>query len=158
LGLALLHRQDVAGEEAFYFLIKEEYCQGHQEARRWRVDEWRQDQGSDGYDRHNRHWMELIIKRRSAGDATSTSLPVSEFFYMASTNPEKFRQFVFNSSFLQRYEVDAETAARIQNDDEAITEFALSWLKSVLFGDAEVKVKPEAIQALKAGKRETAKE
>ena len=75
LGLALLHRQDTPGEEAFYFLIKEDYCQGHREEKRWRVDEWRADQGSDGYDRHNRNWMELIIKRRSAGDATSTALP-----------------------------------------------------------------------------------
>ncbi len=152
LGLALLHRQQTAGHEAFYFLVKEAYCQGHQEAKQWRVDDWRQDQGSDGYDEHNRKWMELIIQRRSAGDATSTSLPVSEFFYMASTNPEKFRQFVFGSSFLKRYQVDEETAARILTDDEAMTEFALSWLKSVLFGDSDVKVRPEAVAALKGGK------
>ncbi|MEO5363607.1 MAG: YkgJ family cysteine cluster protein, partial [Magnetococcus sp. DMHC-8] len=138
LGLALLHRQQTAGEEVFYFLVKEDYCLGHQEERHWRVDEWRRDQGSDGYDERNRKWMELIIKRRSAGDATSTSLPVSEFFYMASTNPDKFRQFVFGSTFLQRYQVDAETVERIRTDDEAMTEFALAWLKSVLFGDQEV--------------------
>lgn len=155
LGLALLHKQDATQDEAFYFLIKEEYCQGHHEPQHWQVDAWRADQGSDGYDQHNRNWMEFVIKRRSAGDATSTSLPVSEFFYMASTNPEKFREFVFNSSFLQRYQVDEATAARIQTDDEAMTEFALSWLKSVLFGDPDVQVKPEAIQALKAGKKRT---
>ncbi|MEO5339601.1 MAG: YkgJ family cysteine cluster protein [Magnetococcus sp. MYC-9] len=154
LGLALLHRQQAAGDETFYFLIKEEYCQGHQEEKQWQVDEWRQDQGSDGYDERNRKWMELIVKRRSAGDATSTSLPVSEFFYMASTNPEKFRQFVFNSSFLKRYQVDEETAARLREDDEAMTEFALSWLKSVLFGDEEVKVRPEAFAALRTRKSE----
>lgn len=154
LGMALLHRQHATEDEAFYFLIKEAYCQGHQEPQQWQVDAWRQDQGLEGYDEGNRQWMELIIKRRSAGDATSTSLPVSEFFYMASTNPAKFRAFVFNSTFLKRYQVDEETAARIATDDEAMTLFALSWLKSVLFGDQDVPVKPEAIEALKA--RQTA--
>lgn len=158
IGLALMHRQaatDQEGsqDEAFYFLIKEDFCKGHQEEKTWRVDAWRQDQGSDGYDEHNRNWMEVIVKRRSAGDATRTSLPVSEFFYMASTNPEKFREFVFNSSFLKRYQVDEETAARIREDDVALTEFAFSWLKSALFGDREVKVRPEAIEALKTQKK-----
>ncbi|MBF0183595.1 MAG: YkgJ family cysteine cluster protein [Magnetococcales bacterium] len=153
LGLALLHRQKATEDEAFYFLIKEDFCLGHREEKQWQVDEWRQDQGSDGYDEHNRNWMEFIIKRRSAGDGVSTSLPVSEFFYMASTNPDKFRQFVFQSSFLQRYHVDEAQAERIRHDDEALIDFALSWLKSVLFGDQDVAVKPEALAAYRAEKQ-----
>lgn len=153
LGLALMHKQHATENDAFYFLIKEDYCKGHQEAQTWQVDAWRRDQGSDGYDERNKKWMEIIIKRRSAGDATSTSLPVSEFFYMASTNPDKFREFVFDSSFLQRYEVDDETVARIRDDDEALTEFAFSWLKSALFGDQEINVRSEAIDALSKKKQ-----
>ncbi len=152
LGLALLHRQQTTGNESFYFLIKEDFCKGHQEPQQLQVEAWRQDQGVVDYDEKNRHWMELIVKRRSAGDATSTSLQLSEFFYMASTNPEKFRQFVFNSTFLKRYQVDKETAERILKDDEAMTDFALAWLKTVLFGDQEIKVNPEAIAELKAKK------
>ena len=158
LGLALMHRQHATEDEAFYFMIKEDYCQGHKEEKRWRVDDWRQDQGSDGYDEHNKKWMEIIVKRRSAGDATSTSLQVSEFFYMASTNPDKFRSFVFDSSFLQRYTVDEETVAKIKDDDVALTEFAFSWLKSVLFGDDEIKPQPSAVDALKAKRSKPAAE
>lgn len=157
LGLALMHRQHATENEEFYFLIKEDFCQGHKEVKTWSVDEWRQDQGSDGYDVHNKKWMEIIVKRRSAGDATSTSIPVSEFFYMASTNPDKFREFVFDSSFLKRYEVDEKTLARIREDDVAMTEFAFSWLKSALFGDKEIKVRPEAMEAMKKPKSEMVK-
>lgn len=153
LGLALMHRPQVSENEAFYFLVKEDYCKGHQEEKRWSVDEWRCDQGSDGYDKHNQKWMEIIVKRRSAGDATSTSIPVSEFFYMASTNPDKFRQFVFDSSFLKRYEIDEETIANIRDDDVAMTEFAFSWLKSALFGDQEVKLRPDAIEVMQDRKK-----
>ena len=149
LGLALMHRQHATDNEAFYFLVKEDYCKGHQEEKRWSVNEWRSDQGSDSYDEHNQKWMEIIVKRRSAGDATSTSIPVSEFFYMASTNPDKFRQFVFDSSFLKRYQVEEETIAKIRDDDVAMTEFAFSWLKSALFGDQEVKLRPDATEVMK---------
>jgi Fe-S-cluster containining protein len=153
LGMALLHRQKAEVDESFYFLIKEAFCLGHQEECQWQVDAWRQDQGSDGYDARNQQWMEFIIKRRSAGDGVSTSLPVSEFFYMASTNPDKFREFVFQSSFLQRYQVAEEQLEQLRDDDEALIDFALSWLKSVLFGDQDVQVKPEALATYKANKK-----
>ncbi|MBF0423161.1 MAG: YkgJ family cysteine cluster protein, partial [Magnetococcales bacterium] len=70
-------------------------------------------------------------------------------FYMASTNPEAFRNFVFDSTFLKRFQVDPETERKILEDDLALTDFAFSWLKSILFGDQEVKVRPDAIEALK---------
>ncbi|MBF0349051.1 MAG: YkgJ family cysteine cluster protein [Magnetococcales bacterium] len=152
IGMALMHKQQTNNDDEFYFLIKEEFCHGHRETKDWTIQEWRTDQGSDGYDIQNHGWMEFILKRRSAGDAVATALQLSEFFYMASTNPEAFRRFVFDSSFLKRFEVDQETERLIREDDQAMTEFAFSWLKSVLFGDDEVKVKPSAFTNLKERK------
>ncbi|MBF0135589.1 MAG: YkgJ family cysteine cluster protein [Magnetococcus sp. DMHC-1] len=149
IGMALMRRQETSSGEDFYFLIKEDFCQGHKEEKRWTIQEWREDQGSDGYDVQNRSWMELIIKRRSAGDMVQTSLPVTEMFYMASTNPEAMRQFIFDSSFLRRYQVDPETEEKIRTNDLALTDFALSWLKSVLFGDSFIPVRPEVFEELK---------
>lgn len=149
IGLALMHKQQAEGEEAFYFLIKEDFCKGHQEAHTQSVDTWRAEQGSDGYDLQNRGWMEIILKRRSAGEGVSTSLQVSEFFYMASTNPAVFRRFVFETSFLERFNVDDATRERIREDDEALMNFAYAWLKTVLFGDQEVSIRPEAVDKLR---------
>ncbi len=154
IGLALMHKQNRAGEEEFFFLIKEDFCKGHEEAKKWTVDAWRADQGADGYDEQNRGWMEIILKRRSVGDAVQTSIYVSEFFYMAATNPDAFRRFVFESSFQERFHVDPETLARIREDDAALTEFAFAWLGSVLFGDGKVQVRSEAVAALNAGKKQ----
>lgn len=150
IGLALMHQEKSLGDEAFYFLIREEFCKGHQEDKLWSVADWRRDQGSDGYDEQNREWMDVVLRRRTAGDLTSTSLPLSEMFYMASTNPEAFRHFVFDSSFLKRYQVDAETEARILADDEALIAFAFRWLKGALFGSRDgLAVRQEAMADLK---------
>ncbi|MBF0128314.1 MAG: YkgJ family cysteine cluster protein, partial [Magnetococcales bacterium] len=148
IGLALMHEANGQGNQEFFYLIKEGYCHGHQEQRAWTIREWRTDQGSDGYDARNQGWMELILKRRSAGDGVSSSLQLSEFFYMASTNVEAFRNFVFSSTFLQRYDVSRETIASIRDDDEALIDFACDWLKTVLFGDQKIPLRAEALSEL----------
>ncbi|MBF0143959.1 MAG: YkgJ family cysteine cluster protein [Magnetococcales bacterium] len=157
IGSALMRRQESDDAEEFYFLIKEGFCLGHAEAKEWTVADWRSDQGSDGYDRHNRGWMETILKRRSAGDMVGTSVQTSELFYMAGTNPEAFRRFVFDSTFLKRFEVAPEVERLIAEDDVAMTEFAFEWLKGVLFGDRTLKVRPEALAEVKAKEKKSSR-
>lgn len=160
IGMALMHKKDAKEDEEFYFIIKEDFCKGHAEEKDWTVFEWRQDQGSDGYDKQNKGWMELILKRRSAGDAVNTSIQLSEFFYMASTDPDAFRKFIFESTFLKRYAIDAETQLNLKSDDQYVIEFAFAWLRTVLFGEKNIKVRPEAMLEMKQRKpteREDAK-
>jgi hypothetical protein len=52
---------------------------------------------------------------------------------MVCYNVDRFRRFVFESSFLDRYEVDADTVAKIREDDVALLRFGLRWLKGTLF-------------------------
>ncbi|MBF0311355.1 MAG: YkgJ family cysteine cluster protein [Magnetococcales bacterium] len=149
LGLALMHRQATPGDETFYFLVREPFCQGHAEAKSWTVDAWRADQGSDGYDEVNQEWMTFILKRRTAGDAAKTPLPMAEMVYMAQTDPDQMRRFVFGSTFRERFQVDAEEEKAILEDDVAMIRFAFRWLRSVMFGDREVTMRPQAMDILK---------
>ncbi|MBF0262871.1 MAG: YkgJ family cysteine cluster protein [Magnetococcales bacterium] len=146
IGLALMRPDTANTNEEFFYLVKESFCMGHQETTSWTIDSWRKDQGSDGYDARNKGWMEVILKRRSAGDEVRTSMQLSEFFYMASTDTEEFRRFLFQSSFLERFDVPEETIERLRTDDEALLDFAFDWLKTVLFGDKKVAVRPEALK------------
>ena len=52
---------------------------------------------------------------------------------MASYNVDKFKRFVFESEFLQRFKIDGETAEKLKNDEVELLKFAMNWLKSVLF-------------------------
>ena len=54
-------------------------------------------------------------------------------FFMVSYNIDKFRSFVFESSFLERFEVDAETLEKLKSDDVALLKFGVGWLKNILF-------------------------
>jgi len=45
----------------------------------------------------------------------------------------KFKQFVFESTFLERNPVDNETVEAIRNDEIALLRFGIKWLKTILF-------------------------
>jgi hypothetical protein len=62
-------------------------------------------------------------------------------FFLSSYNLDKFRNFVFESSFLERYDIDAETLDKIKNDEVALLKFGMRWLKFILFKQGEFKLK-----------------
>jgi hypothetical protein len=67
-----------------------------------------------------------------------------EMFFMVSYNLDKFREFVFKSSFLDRYEVDQTTLKQIKDDEIALLKFGLIWLKWLLFKEGDFKLKAGA--------------
>jgi hypothetical protein len=67
-----------------------------------------------------------------------------KMFFLVSYNLDKFREFVFESSFLNRYEVDEAVLNKIKDDEIALLKFGLSWLKWLLFKEGDFKLKPEA--------------
>ena len=68
-------------------------------------------------------------------------------FFMASTDLDTFRKFVFESSFLDTYEVDADTVAKIREDDVELMLFSFRYLANTLFGAAGMAIKPEKIKS-----------
>ena len=62
---------------------------------------------------------------------------------MVFYNLDKFRDFVFNSTFLKRFEIATHTIDNIKNDDIKLMEFGVDWLKFCLFGENTIKLKGE---------------
>ncbi|MFZ5995023.1 MAG: YkgJ family cysteine cluster protein [Thermodesulfobacteriota bacterium] len=134
-------------EEDFYFMVKENHCLGFQEDKEWTVEEWRKDQGVDIYDEMNRGWMEIILRKKSYGPTAELSQQALQMFFMVYSDIDKFRRFVFESSFLEKYNISDETIAKIKKDDLELMKFGFDWLKSALFGAEAVKLKDEVLQA-----------
>jgi hypothetical protein len=62
-------------------------------------------------------------------------------FFLASYNIDKFRQFVFQSSFMTRYVIDDDTVQKIKNNELELLAFGLRWLRWLLFKEGDFKVK-----------------
>jgi Fe-S-cluster containining protein len=144
LGVASLsHKEDSDGDE-FYFFINEDHCRGFEEDRLISVRDWRKDQGIDVHDEINAGWTDLVVRKRSFPANIKLTEQSKRLFFLTSYNIDKFREFVFESSFLSRYAVDKETVARIRENENALLKFGFQWLKSVLFKDGNFKMKIDA--------------
>ena len=148
LGTAAFREQEIepTGED-FYFMVREAHCFGFESDKEWTVAEWRRDQGVEPYDEINKGWMELMLRKKSFGFEAELSEQSKGMFFMVSTNVDRLKRFIFESSFLQKYDIDTDTLERIQNDEIARLKFGLDWLQSALFGADKVNLKEEALEA-----------
>ncbi len=134
-------------EEKFFFIVKEEHCKGFEEDKVWTIEEWRVDQGVDVRDEMNRDWLRLVMRRKSFGHQASLSDQAKRMFFMASTDLASFRRFIFESSFLDTYEIDEETIEKIRDDDVELMHFSFVYLAATLFGAQGLKIKEEKVRA-----------
>jgi uncharacterized protein len=133
VGVATLTHKEGADDEGFFFFVNEPHCRGFEENVEWTVRDWRKDQRVDIHDEINQEWTDLVVRKRSFPQNIKMTGKSKELFFMASYNIDKFRRFVFESSFLQRHEVSPETVEQIKTDDIALLKFGLEWLKGLLF-------------------------
>ena len=138
---------DHQDEEKFFFIVKEGHCKGFEEPKTWTVREWRKDQGVDVRDEMNKEWLRLVMRRKSFGHQASLSDQAKRMFFMASTDLDHFRRFVFESSFLDTYIVDDDVLEKIKTDDVELMLFSFKYLASSLFGaDKGLNIREEKIQ------------
>jgi hypothetical protein len=140
---SLSHKEDAEGDE-FYFFVHEPHCLGFKEDKLWTVREWRKDQGVDIHDEINAEWTDLVVRKRSFPPNMQLTENTKQMFFMVSYNLDKFREFVFGSTFLQRYEVNSAILEEIQNDEIALLKFGLKWLKWLLFKEGDFTLKADA--------------
>lgn len=64
-----------------------------------------------------------------------------KMFFLACYNIDKFREFVFNTTFLSRYELPDDEVESIRNDDIKLLQFGFEWLKAIFFYTGQEKFK-----------------
>ncbi len=147
LGMASFREQEIqpSGED-FYFMVRESHCLGFRADREWTVGEWRKDQGVEPYDEINSGWMELMLRKKSFGFQAELSEESRRMFFMVSSNVDKLRRFILESSFLKKYDVEKGVLEKISTDEIALLKFGFDWLQSALFGADKVKLREDVLK------------
>lgn len=156
IGHATNRTSDRPIGEEFWFLVREDHCRGHEGGREWTVREWMADQGTEPYDRMGEFYRDLTLHENFVVKHQRLTPPQMDMFYMALYDIDRFRRFVFESSFLQRFVVHEERADRMRTDDEELLEFGFLWLRFALFGEKTMKVRPEVEAAFRAAAKPSA--
>jgi len=123
-----------------FFMVVEPHCKGFREKQVWSLKEWLNHEGVEEYAAINDPWRGIVTSVRSLGP--EAHIPQKhQMFFMASYNLDKFRNFIFKSRFLDRFEVDAVLKERLETDDVALMRFGFDWLRFSLFGEKTITTK-----------------
>jgi Fe-S-cluster containining protein len=148
LGLASPMEGCDSLKEEFYFLLEDESCRGFGEEKTQTVAEWLEDQGTDEYRQMGQHFKELTLHEFFRG-GEDLAPRKAEMFSLACYDLDRFRGFVLTSTFFDKFEVDAETRKRIEEDDVDLLKLGYSWLRLALFGEETLEIKKSALEAKK---------
>ena len=121
--------------DEFFFTIKEKHCFGFEEEKEWTVREWRDDQGIEIREELDNQWMDLIVRKKSVPSSLKLTEKSRELFFMVCYNLAAFKRFVFESSFLDRYEIKPSKIEEIKKDDTKLLQFGFEWLKATMFSE-----------------------
>jgi hypothetical protein len=130
-----------AGETpaALYFLMKDAFCRGTAQPVTQRVDVYRAEQGVPYRESIEAGFQRIVSHPWFIGGRQLDPKRI-EMFHLAAYNLDGFRRFVFDTTFLDRFEIDEAEADTWRIDDIALLKFGFEWLRFALFGEPVVKV------------------
>jgi Fe-S-cluster containining protein len=143
LGMALPPARAGVEPQPVYFLCEHPFCEGPSQQQAWTVQDWRGHQGAVEQEEIEKGYREIVAHPWFIGGRRLDPKRI-EIFHMACYDLDKFRRFVFESTFLERFELDPQFVEQLRNDDHALLSFAFCWLRFALFSESTLKVRNSA--------------
>jgi Fe-S-cluster containining protein len=118
-----------------YFFKPPDFCLGQYEEQTWTTRSWSEDQDAVTYHKMTASWAEVKgLFGTDPWGRDGLSGQKGKMALMATYNLDKFRDFVFNSTFLKRYKVKKGLLKRIAADEAALMKFGFEWVKFFVWG------------------------
>jgi Fe-S-cluster containining protein len=127
-----------------HFLLEDDFCEGHDEPRKWAVNEWREDQDVAVCEELESGFREIVSHPWFIGGERKLDPKRLDMFFTACYDLDRFRTFVFESTFLERFDLEPGLVDRLREDDDELLRFAFLWLKLALFGEPVIVVQDSA--------------
>jgi uncharacterized protein len=143
LGMALPPARAGETPQPIFFLFEDDFCSGRQESQEWTVESWRNNQGVSGRESLEDGFREIVTHPWFIG-GRQLGVKRMDMFYTACYDLDAFRRFVFETTFLDRFELEEELVNRLRASDEELLQFAYRWLRFALFGEPTMMVRKDA--------------
>ena len=134
---------DMNLDGTFSFITDSSRCQGLRADQKWRISDWLVDQGVPLYDEMNTLFSQIIFPLH-AHELDIDNPKIYQMTFMALYNLDKFKGFVFNSTFLDRFDVDQVRQEKIKRNDIELLKFSFEWVRFGIFGEKTFQVRQDA--------------
>jgi len=122
-------------ETSVYFFRPPDFCRGRLEEKSWTVSAWKKDQQAHRHQQLTVRWARLKrLFRQDPWGQEGPMGPGGKMAFMGTYNLDRVRQFVFESSFLQRYRVRPAIVKKVGKDDAELLMLGFDWVKLFLWG------------------------
>jgi Fe-S-cluster containining protein len=147
LGMAIPPARAGVDPEPIFFVFEDDHCEGRRQsdAVEWTADQWRADQNLVERDEVESGFRELVSHPWFIGGRQLDPKRM-HMLYTACYDLDTFREFVFESTFLERFELDEDLVSEIKTNDVALLRFAFRWLRFALFKEPTMKVREGAAE------------
>lgn len=126
----LLYKGNSKRGTTVHFFRPPDFCLGRHEAQSWTLDTWADDQQARAYHEMTGLWADIrhLFQQDPWGPPGFES-PKGRMAFMAAYNMDRFRSFVFESTFLKRYRVKADLVKKLRFSDTALLKFGFEWIR-----------------------------
>ena len=135
--------------KAYYSVMDVPFCLGLQSDRTVSLSAYIEEQEIPVYLE-----METLFKKITGDERLVkekiTNKKIQEMYFMACYDLDRFRRFVLESTFLDRFDIEPQTVEALKSDDAALYRFAIRWLEYGLLAQDVMKVKADVMAARKA--------
>jgi len=127
-----------------HFFRPPSFCLGRHEQETWTPESWTRDQGALVHNQMTLLWADLrSLFQSDPWGAEGPEGKRAKMTFMAAYNVDRFREFVFNSSFLKRYKVKPALLKKLKKDDTQLLKFGFQWIKFFVWGIKANAFKPK---------------
>ncbi len=126
---------DKGKSQTLSFFRPPDFCLGQNEKQEWTAETWADDQEAKTYHRMTVLWAEIrsLFGNNPWGNEGAHG-PKAKMTFMSAYNIDRFRDFVFNSSFLKRYKIKNDHLMKFRRSDAELLKLGFDWIKFCLWG------------------------
>ncbi|MFO7712865.1 YkgJ family cysteine cluster protein [Desulfosarcina sp.] len=121
--------------ESVSFFRPPVFCQGRHEDQVLTVSRWAADQDAGTYNQMTLRWGSIKARfEKDPWGPEGLNGARGKMAFMAAYNLDRFRDFVFQSTFLKRYRVKRELVNRLRVSDRELLLFGFEWIRYFVWG------------------------
>jgi Fe-S-cluster containining protein len=142
----------VSSKEGEFLIEEKTPCLGFKEKKQWTIEEWKNDQGINTYDKMSELYKEVTFHDYFKSNKLDSGR--AKLLYTACYDLNEFRRFLFETRFFDIYDIEKEVIEKIKEDEEELLSFGYRWIRFNLFSEDTLKVKDKTLDKLLKAKRE----
>jgi Fe-S-cluster containining protein len=129
--------------EIISFFRPPDFCRGQHESQTLTLSQWADDQEAVTHNRMTARWASVkALFQKDPWGAEGLNGSKGKMAFMAAYNIDRFRDFVFQSSFLKRYRVKKTIVKKLRASDRELLLFGFEWIRYFVWGIPSRQIRP----------------